>query len=183
MFINKKTLSALGIKGMCKGIYFITLFLIGCGNSDGSPRLKDAQSKTISESTKGTITEVEEIKPGDDYKIIDEKVIDDKSQSLAIVHRLDGKVDTMTLQKLKSDPQSHRGLSRVLSYSLAAAFFSRNFDNTSPNASYYKDANAYNKATGLRNEMSKSTISRRVSVPGKGSFGYGSGKSFRSYGG
>jgi hypothetical protein len=161
----------------------IILSLSSCGG-DGSPKLKDAQTKTITETTKGVITKVEEVAPGDDYKIVDETVIDDKSKSIAIVKRLDGKTDTLSLQKIKSDKSgTHSSLTNVLAYSLAASFLTRNLANTTPNSSYYKDANAYNKSTGLKNEMAKSTTTRKVSSPGKGSSGYGSGKSFRSYGG
>lgn len=161
-----------------------SLLLQSCGD-DGSPKIKDAQVQTIMESSKGVITEVEEVEPGDDYKIIDEKIIDEKEQSLAIVHRLDGNVDTLSLQKIKADTNnsSHGGLRNVLMYSLAASYFSRNLGNTAPNSSYYKDANAHSKSTGLKNDLTKSATSRRVTVPGKSSTGYGSGKSFRSHGG
>jgi hypothetical protein len=161
-----------------------SLVLQSCGG-DGSPRLKDSQEQTIMESSKGVITEVEEIEPGDDYKILDEKIIDSKEKSLAIVHRLDGTTDTLLLQKLKEEAKSsrHSSLSNVLMYSLAASYFTRNLGNTTPNASFYKDASAHSKSTGLKNDLTKTATSRRVSVPGKSSTGYGSGKSFRSYGG
>lgn len=161
------------------------LTLHSCGG-DGSPRIKDAKEKTIKESTKGVITEVEEIEPGDDYKIIDEKIIDEKEKSIAIVHRLDGNIDTLSLRKLKTDSEyssRHSGLRGVLAYSLAASYFNRNLANTTPNSSYYKDATAYNKSTGLKSNLTSTAASRRVQIPGKSSSGYGSGKSFRSYGG
>lgn len=165
---------------------FSLLSLQSCGG-DGSPRIKDGESVTIKESSKGTVTEVEEVKPGDDFKIIDEKIIDDKTKSTAIVHYLNGKTDTLSLQKLKSESQSgnhtHSALRGVLMYSLASAFFSRNLANTTPNSSYYKTADAYNKSTGLKNDMVKTATSRRVMTPGRASRGYGAGKSFRSYGG
>lgn len=159
--------------------------LQSCGG-DGSPKIKDGETTTIKESSKGTITEVEEVQPGDDFKIIDEKVIDEKSKSLAIVHYLNGKVDTLTLQKLKeesgSDP-TRTALRGVLMYSLASAFFNRNMASATPNQSYYKNADAFNKSSGLRSDMEKSAVSRKVTTPGSGSKGYGSGKSFRSHGG
>ena len=68
-------------------------------------------------------------------------------------------------------------------YSLASSFFNRNMANASPNQSYYKNADAFNKSTGLRGDMEKSAVSRKVTMPGSGSKGYGAGKSFRSYGG
>ncbi|NRD20306.1 hypothetical protein HNV08_09630 [Winogradskyella eckloniae] len=157
-----------------------------CGEEDGSPRIKDAQEETIYESTKGVITEVEEIEPGEDYKIIDERIIDDKEKSIAIVHTLEGTVDTLSLRKLKDDESSsyrHSGLRSILYYSLAASYFNRNMGNVSPKQSNYKNASAYNKSTGLKNDLKSSATSRRVSVPGSSSKGYGSGKSFRSFGG
>ena len=75
------------------------LTLQSCGGSDGSPKIKDAQEETVYESTKGIITEVEEVEPGDDFKILDERIIDDKSQSIAIVHNLEGTIDTLSLTK------------------------------------------------------------------------------------
>lgn len=177
--------SALLKKFALLGIVLPALTLQSCG-SDGSPRIKDSQEKTISESTKGVITEVEEVPPGEDYKIIDEKIIDEKEKSIAIVHKLDGKIDTLTLRKLKDDPEyrnSHRALRGVLAYSLAASFFNRNLSRTKPNSGYYKNADAYKKSTGLKNNLTSTATSRKVRVPGRASSGYGSGKSFRSYGG
>ena len=166
-----------------------TLALQSCGEEDGSPRIKDAQEETVYESTKGIITEVEEVEPGDDFKILDERIIDDKSQSIAIVHNLEGTIDTLSLKKLKEDESSsnsssrHSALRGVLYYSLAASFFNRNMSNVSPKQSNYKNTSAYNKSTGLKNDLKSSATSRRVSVPGSSSKGYGSGKSFRSFGG
>ncbi len=166
------------VAGLAMGI----LSFQSCGG-DGSPKIKDAELQTILESTKGVITEVEEVPPGSDYKIIDEKLIDDKEKSIAIVHRLDGAVDTLSMAKLRSDSSSHPGLSNVLLYSLAGSYLMRNLGSTSPRAGSYKDANAFNKSTALQSDLTKSATSRRVSVPGKASSGYGSGKSFRSHGG
>lgn len=182
---NYVTVSTLLKKIALLGLIVSALTLHSCGD-DGSPRIKDSKVKTIKESTKGVITEVEEIEPGDDYKIIDEKIIDDKEKSLAIVHRLDGKIDTLSLRKLKTDSQyssNHSSLRNVLAFSLAASYFNRSLSKTTPNASYYKDTNAFNKSTGLKNNLTSSATTRRIRIPGKSSSGYGSGKSFRSYGG
>lgn len=162
------------------------LALQSCGG-DGSPRIKDGETVTVLESSKGTVTEVEEVEPGDDFKIIDEKIIDEKAQSTAIVHYLDGKIDTVSLQKLKTEEASgnhtNAALKGVLMYSLASSFFNRNLSNTKPNAGFYKNADAYNKSAGLKGDLEKTATSRRVTSPGKSSKGYGAGKSFRSHGG
>ena len=161
--------------------------IISCGD-DGTPRIKDSEEKTIYEATKGTVTEVEEIKPGDDYKIIDERIIDEKEKSIAIVHGLNGQIDTLSLAKIDngSEENGYRnrsGLRSILFYSLASSYFNRNLSGVTPNSNYYKDATAYNKSTGLKNDLKSSASSRKVRVPGASSKGYGSGKSFRSFGG
>lgn len=162
-------------------------FFNSCSGGDGSPKIKDSVDKTIHEPTKGTVTEVEEIQPGNDYKIIDERLIDDKSKSIAIVHNLDNTVDTLSLQKIESDHKSggrHSGLRGILLYSLAASYFrGGRMSGIKPDASKYKNANAYNKSTGLKNEMQSTSRTRTVKSPGKSSRGYGSGRSFRSHGG
>lgn len=179
LFFNQKNNV---ITGLVAGM----LIVQSCGG-DGSPRIKDGKTSTVYESTKGTVTEVEEVQPGDDFKIIDEKIIDEKAKSVAIVHYLNGKVDTLSLQKLQSERQAgdytHSALRGVLMYSLASSFFNRNLANTTPNSSYYKNTAAYDKSTRLRGDIQKTATSRRVTTPGRSSKGYGSGKSFRSYGG
>ena len=178
-YVLSKKLALLG--------FFAGAILLQSCSGDGSPRIKDSEEKTIYESTKGVITEVEEVAPGNDYKIIDERIIDEKEKSIAIVHALDGSVDTLSLRKIESESSSsnyrHSGLRSILYYSLAASFFNRNLGNVTPNSSYYKDANAYNKSTGLKNDLKSTATSRRVRVPGASSTGYGSGRSFRSFGG
>jgi hypothetical protein len=168
------------------GIAMSVLLLVSCGGGDGSPRILDGETKTITESTKGVITEVEEVEPGNSYLILDEKIIDDKSQSIAIVHALNGSIDTLSLQKMQKDPEygaSHSGLRNVLMFSLAASVLTRNFGNVRPNSAHYKNGAAFNKSAGLQSDMGKSTRSRTVTSPKAGSKGYGSGKSFRSHGG
>lgn len=162
------------------------LTLQNCAGERPEPRIKDAKQETVYESTKGIVTEVEEIEPGEDYKIIDERIIEDKSKSIAIVHTLEGTVDTLSLRKIKEDESSsyrHSGLRSILYYSLAASYFNRNMSNVTPKQSNYKNASAYNKSNGLKNNLRSSATSRRVNVPGSSSKGYGSGKSFRSFGG
>ena len=186
--MNKKIITGLALtkKITLTAAVVASLTLQSCGDDDPSPRIKDAQQETVYETTRGVITEVEEVEPGNDYKIIDERLIDDKDKSLAIVHTLEGTTDTLSLRKMKNDESSysrHSGLRSILYYSLAASFFNRSLRNVTPNQSNYKNASAYNKSTGLKNDLRSSATSRRVSVPGKSSRGYGSGKSFRSFGG
>jgi hypothetical protein len=192
--MNKKTTNALLMSkrlmaaGLMSGILLSGSFY-GCSSGDGSPHLKESDEKTVYESTKGTVTEVEEVQPGNEYKIIDERIIDEKAKSIAIVHTLEGTTDTLLLSKIKSEKDSnsyshrHSGLRGLLYYSLARSFFTNNLSNVTPDSKYYKNADAYNKSTGLKNNLQSSAASRTVRVPKASSRGYGSGKSFRSFGG
>lgn len=185
--MKKNTINAftLSRKMALAGIISTALLLQSCGG-DGSPKIKDSTEKTIFESTKGVVTEVEEIEPGNEYKIIDEKIIDEKEKSIAIVHTLQGTTDTLSMAKMKNDNSGnyrHSGLRSVLWYSLAASYFNRNLGNVSPNASNYKTTSAFDKSNSLKNDLKTSATSRRVRVPGASSTGYGKGKSFRSFGG
>lgn len=163
-----------------------TLLVAACSSDDGSPRLKEFDEKTIHESSKGVVTEVEEIEPGNDYKIIDERIIDEKENSYAVVHTLEGTTDTLSLRKVASEKEEtsrHFGLNRILYYSLARSFFSNNMSNVTPDSRFYSTDAAYNKSTGLKNDLQKSAVSRTVKVPKASSSGYGARKSFRSFGG
>lgn len=164
------------------------LLVQGCSSGDGSPRLKEFDEKTIHESTQGVITEVEEIEPGNEYKIIDERIIDEKEKSIAIVHALDGTTDTLSLRKMASDKESgtsyrHSGLSSLLMFSLAGSFFNNNLGNVTPDSRYYKNEAAFNKSNNLKSDLQRTATSRTVKVPKAASSGYGAGKSFRSFGG
>lgn len=185
--MKKNTISArtLSRKMVFAGLISTGLILQSCGG-DGSPKIKDSTEKTVYESTKGVITEVEEIEPGNEYKIIDEKIIDEKEKSIAIVHTLEGTTDTLSLRKIKDDDTGnyrHSGLRSILFYSLAATYFNRNMGASKPNASNYKTTSAFDKSNSLKNDLKSSATSRRVRVPGSSSTGYGTGKSFRSFGG
>ncbi|MFC5047646.1 hypothetical protein ACFSTE_06070 [Aquimarina hainanensis] len=187
--MNKKTINAfvLSRKMVAAGLISTSLLVQSCGG-DGSPRIKDSVEKTVYESTKGVVTEVEEVEPGNEYKIIDERIIDEKEKSIAIVHTLEGTTDTLSLRTMKDESSSngsyrHSGLRSILLYSLAGSFFNRNLGSVSPNANNYKTPGAYEKSTGLKNDLKSSATTRRVRVPGSSSTGYGKGKSFRSFGG
>ncbi len=166
------------------GIFAGSLFLQSCGG-DGSPRIISADEVTIYESSKGTETEVEEQEPGGKYLIIDERIIDDKEQSIAIVHNLDNTVDTLSLKTLKKEQFRGRysGLQGVLMYSLAASYFRRNMNGVRPNPTYYKNQDVFSKSSGLKSDLTSSATSRKVMSPKGASRGFGSNKSFRSYGG
>jgi len=153
---------------------------------DGHPRLKESEIKTVYESSKGIETEIEEVPPGNEYKIIDERIIDEKLKSIAIVHNLDGTIDTLSMVKMKEDKDAysrHYGVRGLMYRSLAYSFFDRNVDRVNPNRADYKTEAAYNKSTGLKSTLKSSATTRRIKVPTGASTGYGKAKSFRSFGG
>ncbi len=157
-----------------------------CGDSyDGSPRFKDADEVEIRESTTGVISEIEEVEPGDNYKVLNEEMIDDKTASMAIVHNLDQTIDTLTFEKLTSSDfgSTRSGLRTFMLGTLAATYMTRGMGYSSLNKGNYKNQDAFNKSKGIRQNMMASATSRKVSVPGRGSKGYGGKKSFRSFGG
>lgn len=172
-------------KKLLIGSFAFSVFALHSCNDNKNSSVENFTEETIKESTKGIVTELEEIPPGDDYKILDEKIIEDKQKSIAIVHRLTGKTDTVKLAQLKDEKNvsNHNGLRNVLLFGLAASFFNRNLSRTSPNSSVYKNADTYNKSAGLQNNLNSSAASRTVRTPGRSTSGYGSGKSFRSHGG
>lgn len=163
---------------------FFGLILQSCSSDDGSPRFKDVEEIEVRESNQGVISEIDEVEPGDTYKVINEEVIDKKADSKAIVHNLNGTTDTLSFAKMsESGYQSRSGLRPFLMGTLAASFFSRNMGASSLNPSNYKNTDAFNKSKGMRQSMLSNASTRRIKVPGKKSKGYGGGKSFRSFGG
>jgi hypothetical protein len=186
--MNKNPINALLLsRKIAAGLFASAILLQSCSSSDGSPRIKDFEEQTVNESTQGVITELEEIEPGDDWKIVDERVIEDKDKSLAIVHTLEGETDTLSLKKMQSPRDSsvhrHSGLRGILMYSMARSFFSNNMNNVTPESRYYKNSDAYKKSLGVRSQLQNTSVAKTVKVPSGASRGYGSGKSFRSFGG
>lgn len=162
-----------------------TMMFVGCG-SDGSPRIKDATEQTVYINTKGVETEVKEVEPGDAFKITDERVLDKKENSRAIVHNLDNTVDTISMASMKgeSDTNPRRSAIRsTLMGGLAFAYFSGRAGAIAPSRGSYANTSAYDKSKGMTGSMKSAATPRKVSVPGKSSKGYGSGRSFRSFGG
>lgn len=159
------------------------LMLQGC--YDGAPKLKDATEQTVYVTSNGVETEVNEVEPGDVFKITDERILDSKEASRAIIHNLDQSVDTMSMASLKGDATDPRrsALRSTLMGGLAFAYFSNRAGNIAPKSSSYASTSAYNKSNGMTSSLKNSATPRKVSIPGKTSRGYGAGKSFRSFGG
>jgi hypothetical protein len=169
-------------------IFIGSFFMQSCSSGDGSPHFKDAEEVEVKTTSQGVISELEEIDPGNEYKVINEEIIDDKAASMAIVHNLDGTTDSLSFDKLEKEgssgsKNSHSSLRPFLMGTLAATYFNRNYNRTTLDPNKYKNPGAYNKSKGMRSTLGSTASTRRVSVPGKGSKGYGGSKSFRSFGG
>jgi hypothetical protein len=187
--MNKKIINALELskKIAIASAFSSALIFQSCFSDNGEPRIKEYDEKTIYESTKGVITEVEEIEPGNDYRVLDERIIDDKSKSVAIVHALDGSIDTLSITKIASENRTntgmHSGLRPILFYTLAASLFRNNLGSVTPDSRYYKNQSTFNKSTSLKSDLQNTASRRTVRTPKASSSGYGKGKSFRSFGG
>ncbi len=157
-----------------------------CSSSNGAPHFKDMEELQVSQSTKGVISEVNEIEPGDEFRVINEETIPNKKDSKAIIHYLDKTTDTLSLLALDQPHHGRHHLSgallRTFSHTMAASAF-MNMGNVNTDRSYYSSPAAYDKSMGVKNQLASTSVSRTIKTPGKLSRGYGGAKSFRSFGG
>ncbi|MEN0005942.1 MAG: hypothetical protein AAF798_17460 [Bacteroidota bacterium] len=141
------------------------------------------------ELTKGLITEVEEVAK-DDFRIIDERVVEDKADSRVIAHYLDGSVDTMLVSQIQqtgtqqdSTYRRRRSMNGILMGGLMGYYMGRSM-NTPVSSGVYKDPQTYNRVTSNAGSTLNSTANRTtVRRPSNTSKGFGGGKSTRTYGG
>lgn len=86
------------------GLYVVVAASLGaqmsCGDSSD-----EWEQVTVYETTKGVVTTMEETEAGQ-FVIADEQVVDNKADSRVIVKRLNGKVDSLTLEQAKGMVQS-----------------------------------------------------------------------------
>lgn len=164
----------------------VTGALTFTGCSDGAPKLKDASESTVYINTKGIEAIVDEVDPGEVFKITEENVLDSKEASRAIVHNLDSTIDTISMATMTSEgggDSRRSALRSTLMGGLAFAYLTGRTGGMSPKASSYKNTSAFNNSNGKASALKGASTARKVSVPGKSSKGYGAGKSFRSFGG
>ena len=117
------------------------------------------------EFTRGLITEVKEIE-ADKFKIIDERVVDNKADSRIIAHYLDGTSDTLTLDqasvsKTQGDPR-RSNMTSTARMGVMGFYFGRSFG-VGPSAGAYANPSVYNRA----NTATRSTIAstaRRITI-------------------
>lgn len=141
------------------------------------------------ELTKGLVTELEEVAEND-FRIIDERVVEDKEDSRVIAHYMDGSVDTMLVAQVQqttttqdSTYRRRNGMSRILMGGLMGYYMGRSMS-TPPSSGVYKDPGTYNRVTSSAGNTLNQTANRTtVRRPVNSSKGFGGGKSTRSYGG
>lgn len=169
------------------GLVMATAMLQGCNSEGEGGDWGTSESVSQKESNKGVITHLEEVSDKE-YKITDEILIDDSTKSMAVIHNIDGSVDSVsvnTIQKEAASNPQYSAMNTILMYGLIATVMNRSRGGARPNAAYYKTPEAYNKSNGLSNGLSPSATSRRVGSPagGKKGFGGGGSRSSRSFGG
>lgn len=140
------------------------------------------------EFTKGVITFMEEVSP-DQYKIVDEQVIENKDDSKIITSYLDGRRDTMSLYEAQvmsssSDTTSHRYHRHRTYYGGLIGYYLGRSSSVPPSPGVYQNQSTYNRVQNTAGNTMQTTARRTtVTRPKSSSSGFGSGKSSRSYGG
>ena len=165
----------------------------------GSPANRGQDvDELFEEVNQGVVTEVTEVAP-DEWRIADERVVDDSTRSRVIARGLDGVTDTFTLDELRrrdalaaadSTGANQRQYRRsgfftpILFYGLFGSRFGRSFGagaGVGPRPGAYVNASTYNRV--------QNTAGTRLRTPGSssrpsgGRSGYGAGRSTRSFGG
>lgn len=180
---TRQTLIAVGTAG--------ALFLSSCDN------VQYVEEQQV-ELTKGLITTLEEIEPNN-FKIIDEQVVESKADSRVITQYMDGTIDTLMLNDVDpttlaataepsdSTGRNHyhrrRSMSGVLMGGLMGYYMGRS-TSVPPSASSYRDQNTYNRVNSSAGRTLSNTASRTtVRKPSSGSSGFGGSRSTRSSGG
>lgn len=160
----------------------VSLIFFGCSSSE--------EEITDFPPSVGVLTELTE-EPDGRLLIINEQLLMDPNESIAIVHRLDGSVDTCDIVHLRSGKNTESGISgsilrSVMMYSLMSHVLTNRMSGTSPSASVYKSSSVHAKSASHHTNMhsTSAVTARRKRNISKGKSGYGSSKSSRrSYGG
>lgn len=148
----------------------------------------DSVTEEQVEFTQGVITLMEEVSP-DQYKIIDETVVPNKSDSKIITQYLDGHRDTMSLYEAQAvstaDTTSRHYHHHRAYYGGLMGYYLGRSASIPPSPGVYQDNATYNRVQNSAGTTMHSTARRTtVSRPSNSSSGFGSSsKSTRSYGG
>lgn len=151
---------------------------------------EDSLTEEQVEFTQGVVTFMEEVTP-EQYRIVNEKLVDNQADSRIITDYLDGHRDTITLYEAQAvsadstrDTDHHRSYHRTYYGGLIGYYLGRSAS-VPPSPGVYRDQSTYNRVqnsagTTLQQTARRTTVSR----PANSSRGFGSGsKSSRSYGG
>jgi hypothetical protein len=150
----------------------LTTHATSCGTGDNS----DWEEVTTYEVTKGVITTLEETEAGK-FAIADEQVVEGKDASRVIIRRLDGQIDTMTLEQARGmvQPQdtvyqrnthgSH-GMGSILWWGAMGYMMGRGFGSPTP-------SNIYRPGVSSAGQTLRQTaIPRKELRPVKGRSGF-----------
>lgn len=170
--------------GLYAIIAVMVLYNVFFGESDSS---SEPQMEEVSVPTEGLITTVLEVDTNL-FKISDEQAVPTVEDSRIIANYMDSTSDTFTLEEAKlvdaeGENSGHRrnGIVRAATYGFFGYMMGRSMARR-PSAGAYTDpktANRVSSTSGSRVTSSARTVSRPV----KGTSGYGSNRSTRSYGG
>ncbi len=179
---------------------------VGCSNDNGS----DWETVTVQEPTKGVITVVKENADGS-FAIEDEQVVESKQDSRIVVQRLNGNIDTLTLEQAKglvqaSDTtgthpngqyQQHHGsgLGRVIWWGAMGYMMGRSFSSPVQNYVYRNEdrdrnsgssmgrAGGYYAGSRVATELQRTSVSRTEMRPVRARSGFFGGSGRKSSGG
>lgn len=167
-----------------KGALFLAVSALlaapGCSSGDNG---SDWEEVTVEEPTQGVITTIEETEAGK-FTVADEKIAPSRQDSRVIIRRLNGNIDTLTLDQAKhfvgaqdtvrqTQVVNHYhgggfGLGHILWWSAMGHMMGRSFGSPAP--SYvYRDAGAMGRTA---NELRRTSVSRTVKVPASGRSGF-----------
>ena len=168
--------------------------LVACGSP--ANRGEDVD-QLFEDANQGIVTELREVSAGE-WRIADERVVDDSTQSRVIATRLDGATDTFTLDQIgrdgavaAADSTSGRGYRRgsfftpILFYGLFGSRFGRSygFAGAGPRPGAYVNRGTYNRVQSTAGNQLRTARPGGSARPSSSRTGYGSGRSTRSFGG
>lgn len=181
------------------GLYVAVAAMIGSQTACSSDNGSDWEQVTVQEATKGVVTTLEETEEGK-YSIVDEQVVGSKSDSRIIIRRLNGSVDTMSLDQARSLVQpadtvrqttyrhhSH-GIGHVLWWGSMGYMMGRNFSSPVASGVYnptYAGGSAFRAGSYAADELRRTSVSRTEMRPARGRSGFfgRSSRSGRGFGG
>lgn len=166
-----------------------------CGSDNNG---SDWEEVTVQEPTKGVITTIEE-SADSSFAIVNEQVVESREASRVVIKRLNGRVDTLTLEQARGlvgnqDTVSNHpivnnnynhyhhggGLGTILWWGAMGHLMGRSF--SSP-AAPYAYSPGYSGAGSAVQQLRNTSVSRTVRMPARARGGFFRGGGGRSFGG